>query len=305
MFRKCLPLFLVMALIPSLFACGAPVEEEEQEAVIEEEEEEEVVPAPEVTSAEPEVTPAEPEVTPATFEVTSLRITPAEAGLGQPVAIEASIKNVGDVEGTYTAYLIIDGVEGVRKEVPISTGRTQTVTFNITQDEAGSYNIQIGEQSRVLTVEELSLSSPAFEEGDEIPVKYTGDGEDISPPLEWTEPPVGTQSFALIVDDPDAPGGIWTHWVIFNLPAHHRELSEAIPTSKQLPNGASQGENDFDDIGYGGPAPPRGVIHHYQFTLYALDQHLDLEAGVTKSRFLRVAEDHILAQSQLIGTYQR
>jgi len=151
----------------------------------------------------------------------------------------------------------------------------------------------------------LSLSSIAFKGGERIPVKYTCEGQDVSPPLTWSEPPQGTQSLTLIVDDPDAPGGAFTHWVLFNIPPDSGELPEAVPTQAQLSSGALQGKNDFGKIGYGGPCPPPGRPHRYCFTLYALDRVLDLKAGVSKKQVLDAMQGHILAQEQLIGTYQR
>jgi len=151
----------------------------------------------------------------------------------------------------------------------------------------------------------LAVSSPAFQEGSKIPTKYTCDGQDVSPALTWGESPVETQSFALIVDDPDAPVGVFTHWVIFNIPSDSRQLAEAIPTQAQLPSGALQGKNDFGRIGYGGPCPPSGRPHRYRFTVYALDQSLDLDAGASKKQVIGAMREHILAQGQLTGTYQR
>ncbi|MBA7656850.1 hypothetical protein ES703_64777 [subsurface metagenome] len=151
----------------------------------------------------------------------------------------------------------------------------------------------------------LELSSSAFQEGGEIPTKYTCEGQDVSPAITWGEPPAGTQSLALIVDDPDAPVGVFTHWVLFNLPADSRGLPEAMPTQAQLPDGSLQGKNDFGKIGYGGPCPPPGRPHRYQFTLYALDQTLDLKAGASKKQVLDAMQGHILAQGRLTGTYQR
>jgi len=151
----------------------------------------------------------------------------------------------------------------------------------------------------------LTVLSSAFQEGDRIPTKYTCQGQDISPPLAWSQPPVGTQSLALIVDDPDAPGGVFTHWVLFNIPSESRELAEAVPTQAKVTGGALQGKNDFGRIGYGGPCPPPGSPHRYQFTLYALDQPLDLKAGVSKKQLLGAMEGHILAQGRLTGIYQR
>ena len=151
----------------------------------------------------------------------------------------------------------------------------------------------------------LSVSSVAFQEGETIPIQYTCEGQDISPPLGWSELPKETQSLALVMDDPDAPGGVFTHWVLFNVPADSHELPGTIPVHAELPSGALQGKNDFGRIGYGGPCPPSGRPHRYQFTLYALDQPLDLTAGVSKRQLLGAMQGHILAQGRLTGIYQR
>ena len=151
----------------------------------------------------------------------------------------------------------------------------------------------------------LTVSSSAFQEGDKIPAKYTCEGQDVSPSLAWSEPPAGTRSLVLIVDDPDAPGGVFTHWLLFNIPPDSRELPEAVPTQAELASGALQGKTDFGRTGYGGPCPPPGHPHRYQFTLYALDQPLDLERGASKKQLLSAMEGHILTQGQLTGIYQR
>lgn len=151
----------------------------------------------------------------------------------------------------------------------------------------------------------LSLSSIAFQDGEGIPVKHTCEGQDVSPPLLWSELPQGTQSLALIVDDPDAPGGVFNHWVLFNIPPDSRQLPEALPAQAQLPSGGLQGKNGFDRVGYGGPCPPPGRPHRYCFTLHALDRVLDLKAGVSKKQVLDAMQGHILAQGKLTGTYQR
>jgi Raf kinase inhibitor-like YbhB/YbcL family protein len=151
----------------------------------------------------------------------------------------------------------------------------------------------------------LNVSGSAFAEGSSIPIKYSCQGEDVSPTLQWDEPPTGTQSFALIMDDPDAPGGVFTHWVLFNIPANVRQLGEGVPAQEQLQNGALQGKNDFGRIGYGGPCPPHGTAHRYRFTLYALDRALDTKPGASKKQVLDAMKEHILAQGQLMGTYQR
>ena len=151
----------------------------------------------------------------------------------------------------------------------------------------------------------IEITSTAFEAETSIPKQYTGDGADQSPPLHWSEPPSGTRSIALICDDPDAPRGTWVHWVLFNLPAQTRELEEGVPTTATLGNGAKQGKNDFGNIGYGGPAPPKGKAHRYFFKLYALDVSLDLPPGATKAQLEGAMKGHILAEGQLMGTYKR
>jgi Raf kinase inhibitor-like YbhB/YbcL family protein len=151
----------------------------------------------------------------------------------------------------------------------------------------------------------MELLSDSFEPGDRIPVDFTCDGHDQSPPLRWHQVPDATQSFALICDDPDAPGDTWTHWLIFNLPADARELPTAVQPADTLPNGAKQGMNDFRNPGYGGPCPPPGKPHRYSFRLYALDEMLDLAPGTGKLDLEQAMQGHILAQAELIGTYGR
>ena len=151
----------------------------------------------------------------------------------------------------------------------------------------------------------MELKSTAFEDGERIPARFTCEGENISPGLTWSGAPEGTRSLALIVDDPDAPGDVFTHWVIFNIPADSRGLAEAIPAENQLASGALQGRTDFGRIGYGGPCPPPGSPHHYRFTLYALKKQLEPAAGASKQQVLNAMQGHILAQAQLFGIYQR
>src|SRR6266702_64044 len=152
---------------------------------------------------------------------------------------------------------------------------------------------------------DLELKSPAFRDGGAIPQNFTCDGGDTSPALTWNAPPAGTKSFALIVDDPDAPGTTWVHWVVFNLPAEARGLPEAVPRGEQIKGGGSQGRNDFPQIGYGGPCPPPGKPHRYFFKLYALDTKLNLKVGATKADVERAMKGHILANAELIGRYGR
>ncbi len=151
---------------------------------------------------------------------------------------------------------------------------------------------------------EIKITSSAFEDGGLIPAKYTCDGADVSPPLQWDAVPEGTKSIALICDDPDAPMSTWVHWVLFNLPSDAKELAENIPTEETLPNGAKQGVNDFGRVGYGGPCPPSGT-HRYFFKIYALDTEVGLPAGADKRQLLKAMEGHILEQGQLIGKYKR
>ena len=151
---------------------------------------------------------------------------------------------------------------------------------------------------------EIKITSPAFEQGGLIPAKYTCDGADVSPPLQWAEVPDGTKSIALISDDPDAPMGTWVHWVLYNLPPETRELAENIPPEQTLPSGAEQGITDFGRVGYGGPCPPSGT-HRYFFKIYALDAELELPANVGKRELIGAMQGHILAEGQLIGKYRR
>ncbi len=156
---------------------------------------------------------------------------------------------------------------------------------------------------------DITVRSSAFDNGGEIPMKYTGDGKDISPPLSVANIPDGTMELALICDDPDAPTPKpWVHWVIYGIPASLRELPENIPTTgkpTEIP-GAMQGKNSWPKIGYGGPYPPKGHgVHHYYFRVYALDKHLNLRAGLTKEELLLAMKGHILSQGLLMGTYQR
>lgn len=151
----------------------------------------------------------------------------------------------------------------------------------------------------------FAITSPAFADGANIPVKYTCNGQNISPALDWGQGPAGTASFALILEDPDAPVKNFTHWVIFNLPPDTSGLPEAVTADTVLAGGAMQGKNGVGRIGYMGSCPPKGPAHRYRFTLYALDKSLDLSAGATKDQVLQAMEGHIVAQSQLIGLYQR
>jgi Raf kinase inhibitor-like YbhB/YbcL family protein len=150
----------------------------------------------------------------------------------------------------------------------------------------------------------LSLESPAFAAGASIPLRFACDGEDISPALAWGSPPDGTASFALIMDDPDAPGGTWVHWILFDIPAESRGMAESVPTEAELPDGSRQGMNSGHRLGYAGPCPP-GETHRYFFKLFALDQNLGLDPGVSVDELTAAMQDHVLGQAELMGTYTR
>ncbi|OUL18477.1 YbhB/YbcL family Raf kinase inhibitor-like protein [Nostoc sp. 106C] len=152
----------------------------------------------------------------------------------------------------------------------------------------------------------MEIRSSAFFIGNTIPFKYTCDGDDISPPIYWEDPPQGTQSFALILDDPDAPKQTFTHWVVYNIPADNRELPEGITQEPKLKNGGVQGKNSFGKLGFGGPCPPpKHGAHRYFFKIFALDQSLDLPPGATKEELLQAMEGHVLDKAEVMGRYAR
>jgi len=151
----------------------------------------------------------------------------------------------------------------------------------------------------------FSLTSPAFDEGQAIPRKYTGEGQDISPPLSWSNPPDGVKSFALICDDPDAPKGTWVHWVAWNISPDTTSLPEGVPPTEKTDAGIVQGNNTWPKIGYGGPMPPPGPAHRYFFKLYALDTEIALKPGATKEDLVKAMQGRILGEAQLMGTYKR
>jgi Raf kinase inhibitor-like YbhB/YbcL family protein len=144
----------------------------------------------------------------------------------------------------------------------------------------------------------------AFTHGELIPAKYTCDGENISPPLYWSNPPSGTQNYALIVDDPDTPTGEWVHWVLYNIPRASSALPESVPPDAELPDGSKHGQNSWGNLGYGGPCPPSGT-HRYYFKLYALDNMLDMPTGSTKIELKKAMSGHILGRSFLMGLYSK
>jgi Raf kinase inhibitor-like YbhB/YbcL family protein len=151
----------------------------------------------------------------------------------------------------------------------------------------------------------ISLVSPEFGPGEPIPKEYTADGRNVSPPLRWDDVPSGAQSLALVCEDPDAPSGTFTHWIAYNLPADARQLGEALPAKTELPDGTRQGANDFNKLGYGGPAPPRGRPHRYVFRLHALDTKLDLPGGATRQELAAAMANHVIATGEFTGSYGR
>ena len=152
----------------------------------------------------------------------------------------------------------------------------------------------------------MRIESPAFKNEDMIPVKYTCDGDDVSPTLRWFDPPPNVKSFALIMEDPDAPMGTFTHWILYNIPPNLSELPENIPKKPEVQGIGMQGVNDFGRVGYGGPCPPRThTPHRYYFRLYALDTMLSLKPGAGLNEVRRTMSGHIIAEAYLMGRYGR
>jgi Raf kinase inhibitor-like YbhB/YbcL family protein len=157
----------------------------------------------------------------------------------------------------------------------------------------------------------IQITSSAFTQGQPIPKKHTGEGTDVSPPLAWSNLPAGAKELALICDDPDAPRAEpWVHWVIYQIPADAKGLPEGVPRKSKLkePAGAVQGLNSWpaaEAVGYRGPMPPPGKVHHYSFKLYALDAPLQAEPGLDKKGLLQRIKGHVLAEGELMGTYKR
>ena len=151
----------------------------------------------------------------------------------------------------------------------------------------------------------FQITSAAFAQGSAIPKNYSCEGTDISPALHWGDPPAGTQSFAMVMDDPDAPAGTWVHWVLWNVPGGTRDLGENVPKQQELPDGSRQGRNDFRKVGYNGPCPPGGKTHRYFFRLYALDTKLDLRPGSGRPDLDSAMKGHVLGETELMGTFRR
>lgn len=146
----------------------------------------------------------------------------------------------------------------------------------------------------------MHLISPAFKDGANLPAQYTCGGAGVSPPLTWTKPPAGTKSFAVTCLDPDAPGGTFTHWLVWDVRPAANSLAEGA-----VPTGARQGKNDFGNVGYGAPCPPAGAPHHYVFTVYALNETPDVAQGGSRDDLFTAIQGHILAKGQITGLYGR
>ena len=150
-------------------------------------------------------------------------------------------------------------------------------------------------------MEDIDLTSTAFRSGSSSPDRYTCVGEGGSPPLEWRKIPEGTRSLALILDDPDAPSGLFVHWVLYNLPPN----MNGLPENYSPGDGVHSGRNSLGQTGYSGPCPPGGETHHYYFRLYALDKTLELTSGATRAQVIDALQGHVLAETELIGLYGR
>jgi len=155
----------------------------------------------------------------------------------------------------------------------------------------------------------MELASPAFKANGLIPKKHTCQGDDVSPALSWSGAPKNAKSFALIMDDPDAPAGTWVHWVLYDISAESAALGEGIAREETLADGSRHGlcwgVDQFTNVGYYGPCPPPGKPHHFSFRLYALDVKLGLDPKATKPELLKAMQGHILAQAELKGLFKR
>lgn len=151
----------------------------------------------------------------------------------------------------------------------------------------------------------FEIQTLAFANGATIPAKYTADGKDVSPQLDWSGMPERAKALALIMDDPDAPMGLWVHWLVYDMPADTKALREGAGKGAPLPAGAKEGKNSWNRLGYGGPSPPPGKVHRYYFKLYALSASTTLAAGATKAELEAAIKDKTLGMTQWMGTYGR
>jgi Raf kinase inhibitor-like YbhB/YbcL family protein len=200
--------------------------------------------------------------------------------------------------------LLTATISGCQSEPAITPVNTESppIALEETKEVEQPVTEAIESPEPILDLPEFILSSAAFLEGEPIPTKYSCDGDNTSPSLVWSGAPENTGSFALIMDDPDAPVGIWVHWVLFNLPGDANSLPENLPADAVFTDGSQQGTNSWGRLGYGGPCPPSGT-HRYFFKLYALDTSLTLGESASKEDVLAAMEDHILMETELMGTY--
>ena len=160
-------------------------------------------------------------------------------------------------------------------------------------------------EARMSQVAALTISSSAFQNGQPVPQKYSCDGENISPALSWSAGPSQTRCFALVCEDPDAPHGTFIHWVMYNIPSSSTGLPENVKKTDALPDGTRQGKNGAGQMGYTGPCPPPGKLHHYHFKLFALDAMCNVPGTPDRDQLMSAIQGHIIAQGETVGTYQR
>lgn len=227
----------------------------------------------------------------------TLVLTAVLVGCAQATATPAATETVAVTEASKSESTATEVVAPTETSEPTEVPPTATSEPTTTPVEPTS----TPEPTEAL--EPFAIASSAFEQEAAIPELFSCDGENISPELVWTEPPAGTQSFALICDDPDAPGGTWVHWVVYNVSADVCGLPEAVTDDAAL-SGGVHGENSWGRTDYGGPCPPSGT-HRYYFKLYALDTVLGLEPGATKAQLLDAMDSHVLDEVELMGTYAR
>ena len=196
---------------------------------------------------------------------------------------------------------IISGCQSEPEIKPVNT-EPPTITLEATKEVEPTVSEPTESPEPIQSQQEFILTSEVFLEGEPVPSQYACDGDDISPPLEWSGAPDNTTSLVLIMDDPDAPVGMWVHWVLFNIPGSATMLEVGLPADAELTDGSQQGTNSWGRVGYGGPCPPSGV-HRYFFKLYALDAPLALDESATKEEVLAAMEGHILMETELMGTY--
>ena len=273
------------------------------------------------------------------------RIIPKRAAPGEEVQIEGSsgLIELRKDDGTVTGYiesaksfaLLFDGEPIATIDCYVNTcrGNLTVPSYAVPGDhevsvEGGSVQVLTvtealaGKREKAPTIAPVTTEKPptvapvptpvpfalrtaAFASGGQIPARYTCDGDDFSPALSWEGAPSGTETYVLVMDDPDAPRGVWDHWVVFNIPAAVLELAEGQPKTSRLPGGGLHGTNSWGNTEYGGPCPPGGPAHTYRFFLYAVDTALDLPVGASKAQVLEAIEGRILEESLLTGTYGR